>query len=114
MKKSAHKSTSRSNGKGRTMAGNGARSGKGARGDGHRNGSEPSAEWLKDFLSEMLAVERGGVKFYEKALSELSHEELRDRLEEFLEETRRHVELCEEMVGAAGGDPDDEPGRRSG
>jgi rubrerythrin len=70
-------------------------------------GSEPNAEWLKDFLSEMLAVERGGVKLYETALSELSHEDLRDRLEEFLEETMRHVELCEEMVDAAGGDPDE-------
>jgi rubrerythrin len=70
-------------------------------------GSEPNAQWLKDFLSEMLAVERGGVKLYEKALSELSHENLRGRLEEFLEETTRHVELCEEMVDAAGGDPDE-------
>jgi hypothetical protein len=30
-----------------------------------------------------------------------------NRLEEFLEETTRHVELCEEMVDAAGGDPDE-------
>jgi hypothetical protein len=41
-------------------------------------GSEPNAQWLKDFLSEMLAVERGGVKLYEKALSEHSHENLRE------------------------------------
>jgi rubrerythrin len=99
MKKNAHKSTSRSNGKGRMTAGNHAQD--------KRAHGEPGSEWLKDFLSEMLAVERGGVKFYEKALNELSHDDLRDRLEEFLEETRHHVELCEEMLDAAGGDPDE-------
>jgi rubrerythrin len=39
---------------------------------------------------------------YEKALEELSNEDLRDDLEEFLEQTRRHVELCEEMLDHAG------------
>lgn len=56
-----------------------------------------------EFLSQMLAVEKGGVMLYEKALEELSHDELRDDLEEFLEQTRRHVELCEEMLEQAGG-----------
>lgn len=64
-----------------------------------------SQAWLNDFLSEMLAVEEGGIKLYEKALGELQHEELRDKLEEFHEETQRHVELVEEMIEAAGADP---------
>jgi rubrerythrin len=51
----------------------------------------------------MLAVEKGGVMLYEKALNELSDDDLRDQLEEFLEQTRRHVELCEEMLEQAGG-----------
>jgi ferritin-like metal-binding protein YciE len=42
------------------------------------------------------------VMLYEKALEELSNEDLRDDLEEFLEQTRRHVELCEEMLDQAG------------
>jgi rubrerythrin len=111
MKKTAVKSTPRTSKGG--SAKNGAHASNKSRGarDGMSSsrgaGSEPNAEWLKDFLSEMLAVERGGVKLYEKALSELSHEGLRDQLAEFLEETMRHVELCEEMVDAAGGYPDE-------
>jgi rubrerythrin len=63
-------------------------------------------EWLQNFFSEMLAVERGGAQLYEKALEELDHEELRSKLEQYHEQTQRHVELCEEMLNAAGGDED--------
>ena len=88
-------------------SGNGAdghgRSSSGSRG----RAAELDSGWLMEFLSEMLTVERGGVMLYEKALRELEHEELGEQLEEFLEETRRHVELCEEMVKAAGGDPEE-------
>ncbi len=84
----------------------------------HRNGARQTAskagsrgkqsrvgpEWLKDFLSEMLAVEMGGVKLYEKALNELEHSELEEKLAEFLRQTERHVELCTEMLEAAGSD----------
>jgi len=55
----------------------------------------------------MLAVERGGVELYDRALEELSHEELRSKLEQFHEQTLRHVELCQEMLNAAGGDEDE-------
>jgi rubrerythrin len=58
--------------------------------------------WLNDFLSEMLAVEEGGEKLYAKALQELQHDELRDKLEEFHEETQRHIELVREMMQTAG------------
>lgn len=63
-------------------------------------------EWLHNFMSEMLAVERGGEELYEKALEELSHEDLRPKLEQFLEQTRRHVEICEEMLEKAGAESD--------
>ena len=65
-----------------------------------------NAEWLRDFLSEMLAVEMGGVKLYEKALKELAHSEFEEELTEFLHQTEHHVELCTEMLKAAGGDED--------
>ena len=61
-----------------------------------------SQSWLNDFLSEMLAVEEGGEKLYAKALEELQHDELRDKLEEFHEETQRHIELVREMMQTAG------------
>ena len=63
-----------------------------------------SADWLKDFLSEMLAVEKGGIKLYEKALGELEHDEFEDKLNEFLDQTHRHVELCSQMLEMACGD----------
>jgi rubrerythrin len=89
---------------GRTSRGNGmSRSTSGSRG---RRGSEISVEWLRNFLSEMLAVEKGGVKLYEKALSDLDHSELEDRLSEFLRQTHRHVELCTSMLEAVGADAD--------
>ena len=65
-----------------------------------------NAEWLRDFLSEMLAVEKGGVKLYEKAINELAHSEFEEELTNFLHQTEYHVELCTEMLKAAGGDED--------
>jgi rubrerythrin len=73
----------------------------------HSRGSRVSSQWLKNFFSEMLAVERGGVQLYQRALDELTHEGLRPKLEDFHGETERHVEMCEEMLEAAGGDEGD-------
>jgi len=67
---------------------------------------ELDTEWLKDFLSEMLAVEKGGVQLYQKAIAELSHPELDEKLNEFLLQTERHVELCSEMLTEIGVDVD--------
>ena len=64
------------------------------------------AQWLRDFLSEMLTVEIGGVQLYEKALNELRHSEFEDKLTDFLHQTEYHVELCTEMLAAAAGDVD--------
>src|SRR5262249_8341184 len=72
------------------------------------NGRQKSVrlQWLRDFLSEMLAVEIGGVKLYEKALDELGHSEFQEKLAEFLHQTKYHVALCTEMLTAAGSDAD--------
>ncbi len=64
--------------------------------------SSLNSQWLRDFLSEMLAVEKGGVNLYQKALDELTHSEYEDKLNEFLRQTERHVELCTEMLTATG------------
>ena len=87
------------------------KSAKSSRASGSRNGSlrqpELDSGKLIEFLSQMLAVEKGGVMLYEKALNGLSNEDLRENLEEFLEQTHRHVELCEEMLEQAGGSADE-------
>jgi hypothetical protein len=54
----------------------------------------------------MLAVENGGVKLYQRALSDLQHPELEDKLTEFLRQTESHVQLCTGMLNAAGADSD--------
>jgi rubrerythrin len=69
-----------------------------------RKRSSLNAQYLIDFLSEMLAVEQGGAKLYQKALDQLEHPELESKLREFLQETERHAELCSAMLEAAGGD----------
>jgi rubrerythrin len=74
----------------------------GGRGQSKSRASRLSPEWLTSFFSEMLAVERGGVQLYEKALEELEHAELRANLEQFHKQTLRHVELCEELLSASG------------
>ncbi|MBF6569396.1 MAG: ferritin-like domain-containing protein [Candidatus Binataceae bacterium] len=74
--------------------------------DSMHKSSAPNPQFLKDFISQMLAVEQGGVKLYERALSELAHEELRDQLETFRAQTEHHVELCEEMLRASGAEDD--------
>jgi rubrerythrin len=56
------------------------------------------------FCQRCWLWEKGGVKLYEKALSELEHSELEEKLNEFLQQTHRHVELCTSMLEAAGGD----------
>jgi rubrerythrin len=63
--------------------------------------------WLQNFFSEMLAVEHGGIQLYERALEELMHDDLRPKLEQFHQQTQRHVELCQEMLNAAGGNEDE-------
>jgi rubrerythrin len=77
-----------------------------SRGQSRKRAAQLNQDWLKQFFSEMLAVERGGVQLYEKALDELMHDDLRSRLEQYHEQTQRHVELCEEMLNAAGGNED--------
>ena len=73
---------------------------------GSRTRRMVDVQWLGNFLSEMLAVEKGGVQLYEKALRDLEHSELEDKLNEFLRQTQRHVELCTEMLEAIFGDSD--------
>jgi len=73
---------------------------------GSRTRRMVDVQWLGNFLSEMLAVEKGGVQLYDKALKDLEHSELEEKLNDFLRQTHRHVELCTAMLEAVGGYPD--------
>ncbi len=67
---------------------------------------EIDRECLMDRLSEFLEHERNGVKLYESGLQKDVDDEQRHQLEEFLEQTRKHVTVLTEIIQSLGGDPE--------
>lgn len=61
---------------------------------------------LMDRLSEFLEHERGGAKLYELGLEKFDDDEPRDRIQEFLDQTRRHEEILTGIILELGGHPD--------
>jgi hypothetical protein len=59
---------------------------------------------LLDLLSEMLAVERDGARLYSRFLED-APEELREKLVEYAEQSRRSALVLEEAIRGLGGDP---------
>jgi hypothetical protein len=69
-------------------------------------------EQIAELLYQALETEEGGVKIYETALKCAQNEDLREEWEEYLEQTREHVEIVREAMEAFGLDPSVEsPGR---
>lgn len=69
-------------------------------------------EQVIDLLLQSLEHERGGVKVYETALSCVQNEDLRGEFEKYLDETRNHVEVLEDLCEALEIDAEaDTPGR---
>lgn len=52
---------------------------------------------LKSLLYQMLETEKGGVKIYTTALQCAINEDLKEEWTKYLEETRQHVEIVQEM-----------------
>src|SRR5262245_15965096 len=74
--------------------------------------STVSADQLGALLYEALETELGGVKIYEAALECVEDQELRKEWEQYLGETRHHVEVLEEVFEVFGLVTDAEtPGR---
>jgi hypothetical protein len=68
---------------------------------------------LHELLFELLETELGGVLVYEAALRCVQNDDLRSEWEKYHNETKRHVEIAEEMIRGFGLDPSTEtPGRR--
>jgi len=66
-----------------------------------------------DLVYQALETEMGGVEIYTTALTCVQNEELREEWEEYLEHTRRHVEVVRELCANLGLDPErDTPGRQ--
>lgn len=57
---------------------------------------------------QLLETELGGVKIYETAVMCAVNEELREEWTKYLEETKNHVKIAQELVTAVGLDPEEE------
>ena len=70
-------------------------------------------EKLDSLLYEALETEQGGVKIYETAVRAAVNEDLREEWQEYLEQTRRHVQILEGVFESLGLDTDKQtPGRQ--
>ena len=70
-------------------------------------------EQLNELLYQALETEMGGVEVYSTALECVVTEELKEEWEKYLDQTRVHVKIVEEVITAVGLDPQTEtPGRK--
>lgn len=69
-------------------------------------------EQLNELLYQALETEMGGVEVYSTALRCVVNEELKEEWEKYLEETRTHVQIVQDMMTELGLDTEKEtPGR---
>lgn len=71
----------------------------------HRIAHKIRMERVFDLLSEVLALERGGIQFYGLAKDRSNIPDVRATLERFLGETERHVDLLQTTIRELGGNP---------
>lgn len=68
-------------------------------------GTGLNGPFLADLLSSFLAHEQGGLHLYRTAAGLTFDPTLREKYEEFGEETHRHIAIFEELITRLGGDP---------
>lgn len=61
--------------------------------------------FVADLLSDMLAHERCGAQLYRSVAQRTNNPMLKQRYEQFGDETTRHVEILEQLISRLGGDP---------
>jgi rubrerythrin len=72
-----------------------------------------SEEQVGELLYQALETELGGVRVYESAIQCAVNEELKSEWQEYLDQTRRHVQIVTDVLGKVGLDPSVEtPGRQ--
>jgi len=64
-----------------------------------------SRDVLRDKLSEFLAVERGGLKLYDRALQIISDAEVSRKFRDFREQTRNHESILLRVINELGMNP---------
>jgi rubrerythrin len=65
-------------------------------------------EQIKELVLQALETELGGVQVYTTALKCAVNEDLREEWEEYLEQTKHHVEVVQDLAGKLGIDPKEE------
>jgi rubrerythrin len=70
-------------------------------------------EQLHELLYQALETELGGVQVYTTALRCVVNDELKEEWEEYLDQTRNHVQIVQDVIEQLGLDPETEtPGRK--
>jgi ferritin-like metal-binding protein YciE len=70
-------------------------------------------EQLNELLYQALETEMGGVQVYTTALRCVENEELKEEWEKYLDQTRNHVQIVQDVMGVLELDPEKEtPGRK--
>ena len=70
-------------------------------------------EQVRELLYQMLETEMGGVQVYTHAIQCAENEDLKEEWEEYLEQTKKHVEVVQQCMQTLGLDPNEEtPGRQ--
>lgn len=70
-------------------------------------------EQLNELLYQALETELGGVEIYSTALECVQNDDLKEEWEKYLEQTRNHVEIVQNVIAELGLDPATEtPGRK--
>jgi rubrerythrin len=73
---------------------------------------DANKEQITDLLYQALETELGGVEVYQAAINCAVHEELKDEWEKYLDQTRNHVKIMRDVLGALRLDPSQQtPGR---
>ena len=68
---------------------------------------------LNELLYQALETELGGVEIYTTALRCAQNDELKEEWEKYLEQTRNHVQIVQNVLNELGLDPNEEtPGRK--
>jgi Domain of unknown function (DUF892). len=69
-------------------------------------------EQVRELLYQAYETELGGVEVYTTALKCVENEDLKEEWEEYLEQTRNHVQIVQDVLTRLGLDPNEEtPGR---
>jgi len=68
-------------------------------------------EQCNDLLQQMHETELGGVKVYEAALTCALNDDLKEEWEKYLDQTKRHVDVVQQLMNALGVVPLESPGR---